>query len=131
MNIENIKARVDAAAAAMSAKGLAMTDVNFTIGSGVDTFVYASWRVGEGHSSEHKSFAPKGESVSEKLMALDIWIEELPSREERRKREFTEGLAALIELGNAAGIEADLVNPLMAAMKKLSENALTNQSVAS
>jgi len=59
------------------------------------------------------------------------FIAELPTAEETKFREFMGALGNVIDLGRKNGIEVDFINPLTETMKRLSENALTDQRVAS
>ena len=50
--------------------------------------------------------------------------------EQAKLNDFMSALGKVIDLGNQHGIEADYLNPLVASMKKLSENIITDQRAA-
>lgn len=60
------------------------------------------------------------------LQARD-WIAGLPDPAEAYRATFVKMVADAIDFGNAHGVDADLVMPVQATFKALSENILTDQ----
>jgi hypothetical protein len=71
-----------------------------------------------------------GDTLEAKTDAADVFIAAMPTPEENRRNEFMAQLAKVIDLGRENGIDIEYLNPLSATMKRLSENALTDQRVA-
>jgi len=57
-------------------------------------------------------------------------IDNLPTPEEAEHQEFLKLLARVVEKGRDVGIDDLVINPLVEAMKKLSENAITHDKSA-
>jgi len=126
MNTQEIQARLDDLAKAMTAKGLSRPDPGFIMSANVLPRAHVDW--GSLSDRNYKSFAAKTIELS--FDAADAFIAAMPTPEEAKRNEFTKALAKAIELGKAAHIEVEVLNPLLATMKRLSENALTSQVAA-
>jgi predicted RNase H-like HicB family nuclease len=129
LTVVDIQKRVDAFPAKMNAKGIAKPSVNFRVNANESLSVDAHWYAGA-HYTDFKSSHFKGDTPEDAISAFEAWIESLPSIEEARRAEFMSALASVIELGKGSGIEVDFVNPLVETMKRLSENAITDQRKA-
>jgi len=128
MNINKIQARLDAMTARMSAKGLNQPEAQFQATGNVQPKGWLVWwdRSAPSYaSSKYEWF--HGDSAENILDEMDAWIAALPSAEEVKRGEFLRALSNVIELGKDNGISVDYVNPLVETMKRLSENALTDQ----
>jgi len=80
------------------------------------------------YSKEYKYF--NASDVAGVFTEARIFIEGLASPEELRKAAFLKLMGKCIELGKEYGIDTEFTNPLVVAMKKLSENALTGPAGA-
>ncbi|MEZ0212476.1 MAG: hypothetical protein ACAH27_05930 [Xanthobacteraceae bacterium] len=124
--IEKVQARINAMPARMSAKGLRQADADFSIVANSGFRIYLKWKdETKAYDNGYKFIHAFG--VAESLDEADEYINGLPSAEEASRAVFIGQLAKLIELGNDTGIDVDFVNPLVATMKRISENALTDQ----
>ncbi|WP_022723387.1 hypothetical protein [Rhodopseudomonas sp. B29] len=70
-----------------------------------------------------------GETFEEAITEARASIDAMPSPEQAKLNRFMASLANVIDAGRADGIDTDFLNPLVATMKRLSENALTHQPV--
>lgn len=61
------------------------------------------------------------------LTDADEWVRAQPTKAERERDAYLSRLADAIEFGRKIGIDDALVNPLVEAMKRLSENIITKQ----
>lgn len=128
MNTEDMQARVDAMAAAMVAKGLRAPEAQYWIRSNVQSAVMLSFGklTGATHDYE-RDYHHFPDDDGSGLAKADAFIAGLPDAAERRRADFMEQLTKTIEMGRQNGIDADFVNPLVEAMKRLSENIITDQ----
>lgn len=69
----------------------------------------------------------RGDNLTTVFAEARTVIAALPSPEQARHDAFVKLLATTIETGKRNGIDVDFVNPLIATMKRLSKNALTDQ----
>lgn len=126
MNITDMKAELDKLADAAVGKGLREPDAT------------AFWRSHHVHPSVWVGYTdPNGERKSidainrttfdDAFSELHAKIAALPSPEEAKQQEFMTALGKLIDLGRENGIAVDFINPLSETMKRLSENAITDQ----
>lgn len=132
MNASEIQKRVDELSKAMTAKGLREPDFSFSIRSHNDLKGYATWKahnVGSRFGNEKYEFF-HGSTPQEVIDKATAFIASLPSAEEAKRDEFLKALGGVIDLGKSSGIEVEVLNPLLATMKRLSENALTSQVAA-
>lgn len=129
MNVAEIKKRVDAMPARLNAKGLREPVAQFAIEANVPAKGWLSYKDKNTAFGSAYEWFREG-SASEILDAMDAWIAALPSAEETKFKEFMSALGGVIDLGKDNGIEVDFLNPLVATMKRLSENAITYQAAA-
>jgi hypothetical protein len=127
--IEDVRKRVNAMPAAMSAKGLRNPDAAFSISANAELSAHLRWDDKKtAYGSKYEWV--KGKTPAEILRKMDAFIAKLPSPEETRMKEFMGALSDVIELGRQNGIEVDFVNPLVETMKRLSSNIITDQREA-
>ena len=132
MDYTVIQEQVDRLSDAMIGKGLRQPRAQFWMKAHEEPQVYLTWvdaKKKDSYVSDPFEFF-RGGTVGEILAKAYAFIEALPSAEERKFHEFMGALGGVIDLGKENGIEVEHLNPLMATMKKLSENALTDQRVA-
>ena len=134
MDTTEIQKRVTALSKAMLGKGLREPVAQFSIESDLTAVeIMLKWKDvtktdGRYSSGEYKFFKVK--SAEKAFDEADAFVAAMPSAEETRTKQFMGALANVIDLGKANGIEVELLNPLQATMKKLSENILTDQRAA-
>jgi hypothetical protein len=133
MNIQEIQARLDRMAVAMGEKGIKTPEARLSVESGDDSprlyLCKADPKYSSGRITTIFQYIRDG-ALAEKLDAADAIIAALPSPEEARRNEFMSALGKVIDLGRENGIDLEYLNPLSATMKRLSENALTDQRAA-
>lgn len=129
MDTDAIQKRIDAMPARMNAKGLIDPTAEFVLAANGSGRVALRW-----YNTQADQRAYLGSSkwlregaIADWLDAADAFIAALPSAEEVKFNEFMGALGCVIDLGKTNGIEVAFLNPLVATMKKLSENALTDQ----
>lgn len=128
MTIAELRAAIDPLPGKMSAKGLRLPGVVLDLSANEPARVFAKYAgtPASNYADDYK-WMDRQCSLREQIQELSDWIDALPTIEQARLNEFREMLAKTIELGKDAGIDDALVNPLAEAMKRLSENALTDQ----
>lgn len=132
MRVTEIQSRVDALSKAMLAKGLSQPSAQFHIESGREPCVMLKWyKATKDWSGSTKYEWLRADTAAKVLDAADAFVAGLPSADETKFREFMSALGGVIDLGKTNGIEVEFLNPLVATMKKLSENALTDQRASS
>ncbi len=130
MDTTEIQRRLDVMVSAMLGKGKREPDATLFVNANAEPSVMLKWKrtaadpVTIYGSSDVTNFLT-GE-VGAILDNADNLISALPTPEQARMDEFVAQLAATIELGKANGIDVQFVNPLTEAMKRLSENAITD-----
>ncbi len=130
MDVNEIQRRLDVMIPAMLGKGKREPDATVFINANAEPSVMLKWKrtaadpVTLYGSSDVTNFLTG--ALPEILHNADQLIANLPTPEEARMAEFTAQLAATIELGKSNGIDVQFVNPLVEAMKRLSENAITD-----
>lgn len=132
MDTAKIQKRIDVMPAAMSAKGLYFPEAEFVLdanGTCRGAIRYYNSVEDKNHYRLQYEWFRDG-SIVEQLDAADRFIAALPTKEETRFHEFMGALGNVIELGRKNDIEVEFLNPLVATMKQLSENALTDQRAA-
>jgi hypothetical protein len=129
MDANEIQKRLDPMPAKMSAKGLIQPKADYVIEANSEGRVSIGWyaTVADKNNYRWSSEWFRDGSIAERLDAAEKFIADLPSKEETKFKEFMGALGAVIDLGKANDIEVEFMNPLVATMKKLSENALTHQ----
>jgi hypothetical protein len=132
MDTAAIQKRIDKMPAAMSAKGLHMPQAEFVLDANGNSRIALRWYKSVEDKEHYRTSAEwfRDGSISDHLDAADQFIAGLPSKQETQFREFMGALGNVIDLGRSNGIEVEFLNPLVATMQKLSENALTDQRAA-
>lgn len=129
MDSKIIQKRVDELSAAMVAKGMVAPAASLHIESNAQPGVYLKWN----DKSEQFGRASEwivADTVADAFVEAERFVSSQPSAEQARLNEFMRALGKAIDLGNQYGIDAEYLNPLTASMKKLSENAITDQRAA-
>ena len=132
MTAAEIQKAVDKLAKAMTAKGLRAprAQINFESHKAAELFlVWKDARAETAYSDDKYKFI-KGETLAKLISEAEAFIRQLPTAEETRMHEFMGALGKVIDLGRQNGVEADYLNPLVASMKKLSENIITHDRAA-
>lgn len=132
MDYAVIQEHVDRLSDMMLAKGLRQPRAEFELRSHTSPRVLLAWsplKKKYDHIGDEYRFFNEG-TVGEMLAAAEATIIALPSADETKFREFMGALGGVIDLGKENGIEVEFLNPLVATMKQLSENALTDQRAA-
>lgn len=124
--------RLDDLSAVMTAKGLREPSATLRLCSDEESYVHLRWKTGIDRggafgNDEYQSF--KGD-IAEAFGKASAFIADLPDAQQAKLNDFMAALGSVIDIGNTYGIEADYLNPLVASMKKLSENAITYQKAA-
>ena len=133
MGTDDIQKRIDAISQTMSGR-TKVCAVSFELGAHIEPRVYirhnpqfsSNWNEEQGMFFK---VGRDGESIEAVLNVAQAWASSLPSKEEADLAAFRDKLADTIEHGTRIGVDIEVVNPLMEAMKRLSENAITHQTV--
>jgi hypothetical protein len=128
MDFTVIQEQINRLSDAMIAKGLRQPTAHFSIKSHEEPHIYITWERAKKSpygSNEFQFF--KGGTIGEILAKAFAYVDGLPSADEAKFKEFMGALGGVIDLGKENGIEVEFLNPLVATMKQLSENALTDQ----
>lgn len=125
MTTQEIQSRLDALSKAMLAKGLAMPEADYRLRSDSEPSVMLTHRKTGGRFDYDRHYLHFGT-----LDEADAAIAAMPDKASRNLSEFLSLVAKAADYGNEVGIDADLVNPLVVAMKQVSENALTYRGAA-
>lgn len=123
--LQQVQDRIDALAKAMLAKGLVAPDADYRLRSDSQPTVMLTHRK-TGGRFDHERHYLHFNSLDE----ADAAIAAMPDKASRNLTEFLSLVAKAADYGNEVGIDAGLVNPLVVAMKQVSENALTYQGEA-
>lgn len=126
--IEEIYAAINPLPAMLAAKGKAEPKVQIEFEANAGITLWLKWRKPKGNSWELdlKCFLDSDPDIA--VAKAMQFIDELPSAEDAKLIEFRTELAKLIDSGRDLGIDLDYINPLVATMKRLSENIITDQS---
>ena len=127
MNIEQQTARLQAANAALSAKGFGDPRVQIEHSVNVDGARFGGWLWYSINGTPKCETVDAFDTNEDALAALDKHIADLKTPEQEQRDEFLKALGRVIDQGRDAGIEVGFMNPLVQAMKDLSENILTDQ----
>lgn len=133
MEIHVMQEQVNKLSAAMVAKGLRQPRAEFRIGSNVEWVALLAWKPFSARDDVYVSDTYewiRGGTEGEILAKADAFIAALPDAEQHRRQEFLTALGNVIDLGRQHNIDVEYVNPLVASMKKLSENVITDQRAA-
>ena len=132
MQTSDIQKRIDGIATAMLGRTKPRT-IHFTLDAHGSPHVYISHnpKMTDSYHDEVSAFFKLGDRGSDTIDAIlskaEAYVAALPTREEADLALFRDKLADTIEHGKRVGIDVEDVNPLIEAMKRLSENALTHQ----
>lgn len=130
MDTKEIQKRVDALAVAMAEKGLICPEVTFSVNSGSDINLMLKWE-NEGDKLYDWQYSHhRGGSPIEAINSAINWITDQPTKDERKFKAFMTAVASAVDMGRQNGIDVEFVNPLAETLKKLSENAITDQRVS-
>lgn len=129
MDTNEIQTRVDALSKAMLAKGMKAPSATVMMKSKGQPCLHLSWsdkrqKYGESYDSFHEP------TLGEAFARAEDFVSSWPSAKQARFNEFMGALGKVIDLGRENEIEVEFLNPLVATMKQLSENALTDQRAA-
>ncbi|MGN6768516.1 MAG: hypothetical protein ACTHJQ_01515 [Rhizobiaceae bacterium] len=132
MDTKIAQKRVNDLAAAMVAKGMREPTASLDIRANEEPSVYLRWKNGIGRDRifGDDSFEFIRGDVEAALDKAAAYIAKQPDAEQAKLQDFLSALGSVIDIGKKHGIDADYLNPLVASMKKLSENALTDQRAA-
>lgn len=131
MDYTVIQEQIDRLSDAMIAKGLRNPRVQFQLDSHKHPSLFVKWEKPKKASWESDIYEWfNGGTIGEMLAKAAAFIEAMPSSAETKFNEFVGELGRVIDLGKENGIEVEYLNPLLATMKTLSENALTDQRAA-
>ena len=129
MDTQIAQKRVNDLSAAMVAKGMRAPEAELHLTSNKTPGVYMRWSdksAAYGNESEWVA----ADTIVDAFEAAAKFIAARPSVEQARLAEFMRALGKAVDIGKEYGIEADYLNPLVASMKKLSENVITDQRAA-
>ncbi len=131
MTIIEMQAVCNELQAALAAKGKTQTVARFWVESHSEHLLMLEWhKPNSVRDWDTENEYLRGDNASKLIIKARKFIAELPTAEETKFREFMGALGNVIELGRKNGIEVDFINPLTETMKRLSENALTDQRVS-
>lgn len=127
MDTNEIQRRLDVMASVMVGKGKVQPEARCSLASDTEVVVSVSWvkrNAVQKYDRDYKAF--RGLGIGYMLVDAEAYIAALPDLKTERMAEFTEALASVIEMGREIGVDPQFVNPLTEAMKRLSENAITD-----
>lgn len=132
MDTKIAQKRVNDLAAAMVAKGMREPTAKLSFNANEEPDAYLRWKTGldAGRYSRDHAYKFFRGSATSVLDEAAKFISEQPDAEQARLHDFMAALGRVIDIGKQHGIEADYLNPLVASMKKLSENVITDQRAA-
>lgn len=129
MDTKLAQKRVNDLAAAMVAKGMRAPHAQLDISANEEPKVYLKWKSGIDRGQMFGN--DKYEFIrGDFAIALDKaaeFIAKQPDAATAKLQDFMTALGGVIDIGRQHGIEADYLNPLVASMKKLSENVITDK----
>lgn len=132
MDTKIAQKRVNDLAAAMVAKGLREPRAEMSLRANEESFVYLKWKAGIARDgifgAEKYEFFRGG--VAEALDKAAAFIAKQPDAEQAKLQDFMAALGSVIDIGRKHNIEVEFLNPLVATMKTLSENVITDQRAA-
>lgn len=128
MDLKEFAARCDAIETRLSDRGFVKPDVNAWVRfCGSLFFVKAEAKVNLDSPMSEDIRSPdfRGDTVEElheAFAALEAWVDEQKTPDERRLEDFTKNLAFMVEEGRA--LDLPILPDLEATMKRLSENII-------
>jgi len=123
--LKDVQDRLSALSKAMLAKGLIAPEAVFRLNSDSEPNIMLTHRKAGAVFDHDRQFLH-----FKTLDEADAAIAAMPDKAARNLNEFLSLVAKAADYGNEVGIDAELVNPLVVAMKQVSENALTYQGEA-
>jgi hypothetical protein len=133
MNVQEIRNRLDAIVAALTAKGYNQPNADLIVRDGesyTQTRLEYAYRLTEAASTQYEFV--RDSHVDWSADPADFFREamkrigEMPTVREAQIKEFVNSLEDLKSKAEDLEIDADFVNPLAALMQKLATNALTH-----
>ncbi|MDH7787692.1 hypothetical protein QBD01_003719 [Ochrobactrum sp. 19YEA23] len=132
MTIQEMQKVCDELQGLLADKGKSGAEAMFWIESHTEYLFRLCWRKPNAINSwDTQGEAFRGADTYDLVDQARKFIASLPTAEETKFREFMGALGNVIDLARKNGIEVEFINPLTETMKRLSENALTDQRVAS
>lgn len=126
--IQDVYAAINPMPAMLAAKGKVKPEATFLIEANTRTNLMLTWEKPFcGNSWEREYKHCQGDTFEQSAAEALAFINDLPSSEQAKLRNFMSKLGSLIDAGKDEGIDVDYLNPLLDTMKRLSENALTYQ----
>lgn len=133
MDMKQVQAKLDAMVPVMLSKGMREPEASVTMRSDGKPCVGVTWKSKREsrYSSTDTAYEYfHADTLDEAFERADAFLVARPTAEQAKLNEFLAVVGAAADLGRELGIDAEFVNPLVATMKKLSENALTFQAAA-
>jgi hypothetical protein len=132
MDIKIAQKRVNDLAATMVAKGMREPNADLTLKSNAEPYVYLRWKAGIdgrrfGNGDQYEFIRGP---VAEAFDKAAAFIAKQPNAEQAKLQDFMAALGSVIDIGRQHNIEVEFLNPLVATMKTLSENVITDQRAA-
>lgn len=132
---ENMKATCNALAALMMERALGQPSATIEVRSGHDSArVLLNWANAQDTYPAQYEFI-SGDTIEEVVEKAEAWVRAQPTAEDRALQEALELTAKALEASRKAGLNTEdgaaFVAQLEAMMKRLSENAITDQREAS
>jgi len=129
---ENMKATCNALTALMMERGLGQPSSAIEARSGHNSArVMLNWANAQDSYAAQYEFI-SGDTIEEAVEKAEAWVRAQPTAEDRALKEALELTAKALEASRKAGLDtqdgAAFVAQLEAMMKRLSENAITDQS---
>ena len=128
MDTTEIQSRLDRACGVANKKGLITPAVTFQVVSHKHLDCYLTTKEHESKWDSYEFF--RGDTPEEILSKLDAHVAGLPTLKEAKFNQFMAALGRVIDLGKKNDVEVEFLNPLVATMKRLSENAITHKVAA-
>ena len=129
MDIKIAQKRVDDLAAAMVAKAMVAPQAELHLTSQKQPGVFLRWTDKSQTYNSASEWLPAA-TVAEAFDAAVAFVANQPTAEQARLHEFMRALGKVIDLGKQNDIAVEFLNPLVASMKTLSENIITDQRAA-
>lgn len=132
MDIKIAQKRVNDLSAAMVAKGMREPHAELSLRANEESNVYLRWQSGidRGVMSRGDKHEFIRGTVAEALDKAAAFIAKQPDAEQAKLQDFMAALGSVIDIGRKHNIEVEFLNPLVATMKTLSENVITDQRAA-
>jgi hypothetical protein len=127
MTEAEMQKRANLVAAAMLAKGMRAPQATVMLKSEGEPCVHIAWAdKNQRYGESYDSFV--GVSAEAAFVATEQFVADRPSAEQAKLNEFMSAVGKAIDIGKENGVEVDFLNPLVATMKRLSENVITHDA---